>query len=106
MDHSNAIEADGLHVDELTEIQRDYLLHARALARRAPQQAAMRLGLSRNAVDRLAAMSREEIRRIATTDLMAVQVRGTTRAVLEGTGGSCGRARQVTADLRALRAEP
>lgn len=91
-------------MDELTELNLEYLRAARRLAQTDPDTAVLRLGLSRRAIQRLASMSRDDLKEIAEPEVMAVQLRGAARAVLEGDDRAPGRARHLQADLHAMRA--
>lgn len=90
--------------DELTELNLEYLRVARRLARTDPDAAVLRLGLSRRAVVRLADLSLDDMRAMASTQIMSVQMRGTVRARLEGEERAPGVARRLQADLREMRA--
>ena len=90
--------------DELTELNLEYLRVARRLAQTDPDAAVLRLGLSRQAVGRLAGLTLDDMRDMAGQQIMSVQMRGTVRARLEGAERAPGIARRLQADLQEMRA--
>ena len=92
-----------MQADDLAELEYEYLRVARQLARTDPDSAVIRLGISRQAVTVLANKNREELAKMASSQVALLQLRGRARAEIEGQNRAPGKTRRLQTDLRELR---